>query len=85
MTGTSEIILPAPSVVILPGNSIAGGVSTGEINFGYIVRINDLSENYEAGQNVAYLTRGQVLIQISNFQYAVIDEKNILYRETAAS
>ncbi len=85
MTGTTNIILPAPSALILPGNSIAGGVSTGEINFGYIVKINSLSDNYEAGQNVAYLTKGQVLIQISNFQYAVINEANILYWETAES
>jgi len=80
----TDIILPKPLVVIFPGNSITGDVSTGEINFGSIVNIYDTSDGYAINDNVAYLTEGQRLINISRYQYAVIDEKNILYKEPVA-
>lgn len=81
MADTDYIILPKPSVIILPGNSLWNGVSTGEINFGSIVNIYGTSDKYAVGDNVAYITEGQKLINISRYQYAVIDEKNILYAE----
>ena len=76
-----NITLPRYLVVILPGNSVTGDVSTGEINFGSIVNIFETSDSYAIGDNVAYITAGQKLINISRYQYAVIDEKNILYKE----
>lgn len=81
MADTDYIILPKPSVIILPGNSSLGAVSTGEINFGSIVNIYGTSDKYAVLDNVAYLTAGQILINISRYQYAIIDEKNILYAE----
>lgn len=83
MALTDYLVLHRPDVVILPGNSIIGGVSTGEINFGSIVNIFATSDKYSVGQNVAYRTDGQRLINLSRYQYAVIDEDKILYAETA--
>lgn len=77
----TDSTLPRYLVVILPGNSVTGDVSTGEINFGSIVNIFETSDSYAIGDNVAYITAGQKLINISRYQYAVIDEKNILYKE----
>ncbi len=73
--------LQKPMVVILPGDSITGEVSTGEINFGSIVNIYETSDRYAISDNVAYMTEGQRLVNVSRYQYAVIKEENILYKE----
>lgn len=81
---TDGISTQSPTVLILVGASILGGVSTGEINFGTIAVIYATSDKYSVGQNVCYDTTGQRLVNISRYQYATIKEENILYIETAS-
>lgn len=80
---TDGMASKSPTVIILVGASLLGGVSTGQVNFGTIAVISPLSDNYSVGQSVAYSTDNQKLVNISGRQYATIDEANILYTETA--
>ncbi len=83
MAATDGITTEKPTVIILVGSSILGGVSTGQINYGTIAVIFSTSDLYTVGQNVCYDTTGQRLVIISRYTYATIDEIKILYAETA--
>ena len=77
-----SVILPKPLIMIQPGGSYQSGTSgQTPINFGNIVLVYDTCDLYEVGENVAYLTTGQTLVNYSNVEYAIVEESKILTNE----
>ena len=76
------LILQYPYYMLTAGTgSVANGSSDGSgMNFGEIVLKNDISDAYEVGDNVSYLTQGQILVSYDNVQYAIVKDESIKKR-----
>lgn len=79
-----DIILDKQFVLISQTGSVLGGGSVGSGTLmGTIANIYSTSDRYSINDVVAYNTIGQQLVNYSGTEYALIDEKNILYKEIA--
>jgi len=79
-----DVILQKPLVLIVQAGSPIGGGSVGTgILFGTVEKIYSSSDKYAEGDSVVYNSVGQQLVNYTGTEYALIDEKNILYKEIA--
>jgi len=71
-----------PYVLIVPGSSPLGGSSQGSaILFGQLAMVNALCESFAADDYVMYLSTGSIMVSYDSIEYALVDQKNVFYRE----
>lgn len=76
------ITLQYPYVLIVTGTSPLGGSSQGSaILFGQLAMVNDLCESFLPDDYVMYLSEGAILVTYDSIEYALVDQKNVFYRE----
>lgn len=81
-TTAPDITLQYPYVLIVQGASPLGGSTQGSsILFGQLAMVNDLCESFVADDYVMYLAEGAILVTYNQIEYALVDQKNVFYRE----
>jgi hypothetical protein len=77
-----EITLQYPYVLIVPGSSPLDGVAQGSaILFGQLAMVNAMCDSFAADDYVMYLSTGSIMVSYDSIEYALVDQKNVFYRE----
>lgn len=76
------ITLQYPYVLIVQGASPLQGSTQGStILFGQLAMVNDLCDSFAPDDYIMYLSEGQILVTYDGIEYALVDQKNVFYRE----
>ena len=76
------ITLQYPLVLIVPGSSPLDGSAQGSaILFGQLAMVNDMCDRFAADDYVMYLSTGSIQVSYDGIDYALVDQKNVFYRE----
>jgi len=76
------ITLQYPYVLVVPGSSPLEGSSQGSaILFGQLAMVNALCESFAPDDYVMYLSTGSIMVTYDSIEYALVDQKNVFYRE----
>lgn len=82
---TPTIILQKPYLLVQSGSSIAGGVNNSSgTNFGQVILAYATCDICAAGNNIMYLTEGQIDVWYSATQYVIIKDDKVLNVESEA-
>lgn len=81
-TTAPNITLQYPYVLIVQGASPLDGSTQGSaILFGQLAIVNNLCESFVADDYIMYLSEGAILVTYDGIEYALVDQKNVFYRE----
>ena len=69
-------------MLIVQGASPLDGSTQGSaILFGQLAIVNNLCESFVADDYIMYLSEGAILVTYDGIEYALVDQKNVFYRE----